>query len=154
MAPQKDPANMTGNGLEEWPHITLLYGIAGVPISEVVEQVRRLGAIDVTFGQSSVFAKGFRQSAEQAECHEQERKKYLDGQLRALKVFAKSVSQNAERVAQQGAQTLGVAAALTQAIEQLNSKEPQPVIVNVPEQQPPVVQVTPAEQPVSTIKTH
>ncbi len=47
---------MTGDGLEEWPHITLLYGIVGVPISEVVEQVRRLNAIDVTFGQSSVFS--------------------------------------------------------------------------------------------------
>jgi hypothetical protein len=51
-----DPMDMTGDGLEEWPHVTLLYGIVGVPLGEVVDQVRRLDAIDVTFGPTSVFA--------------------------------------------------------------------------------------------------
>jgi len=50
-----DPDSMVGDGLEEWPHVTLLYGIVGTPLKEVVDQVRRLDQIDVTFGPSGLF---------------------------------------------------------------------------------------------------
>lgn len=51
-----DAGELVGDGYEDHPHVTLLYGIVGVEDEEVVADVRRLGQVDVVFGQTSVFA--------------------------------------------------------------------------------------------------
>jgi 2'-5' RNA ligase len=50
-----DPADLAGDGLEEWPHVTLLYGLIGCTPQEAIEAVRRVGTIDLLFGAVSCF---------------------------------------------------------------------------------------------------
>jgi len=42
-------------GLEEWPHVTVLYGITGTPIEEVVAEVRKIRRIEVSVGDLGFF---------------------------------------------------------------------------------------------------
>lgn len=43
------------DGIEEWPHITLLYGILATPIESIIGHVQSIGPIEVQFGQLSLF---------------------------------------------------------------------------------------------------
>lgn len=49
-----DEDDLCGEGCVK-PHITLVYGIVGVPLGEIVEAVRRLDEFEVTFGNLSAF---------------------------------------------------------------------------------------------------
>jgi 2'-5' RNA ligase len=46
---------LSGDGLEDWPHVTLLYGIVGMSIEDVVSIVRLIDQVDVVFGQTTAF---------------------------------------------------------------------------------------------------
>ncbi|MCR9292059.1 MAG: phage portal protein [bacterium] len=50
------PETLTGDGLEDWPHVTLLYGIVGVPRGDVVDLVRSIDQFDIEFGKTSLFS--------------------------------------------------------------------------------------------------
>jgi 8-oxo-dGTP pyrophosphatase MutT (NUDIX family) len=52
---QIPPIQLVGDGYEDWPHVTLLYGIVGTPIEDVVAFVRKIGQVDATFGKLSLF---------------------------------------------------------------------------------------------------
>lgn len=45
-------------GRETWPHLTILYGLAGCTLEEVIEKVRRFDAPLVTFREVSTFPEG------------------------------------------------------------------------------------------------
>lgn len=51
-----DPGSLTADGIEDWPHVTLLYGITGATIEEVVEQARTLHQFEIHFGRTSLFS--------------------------------------------------------------------------------------------------
>ena len=50
-----EPIALTGKGYCEKPHVTLLYGITGMTLAEVVSEVRRLDELEVSFGYASAF---------------------------------------------------------------------------------------------------
>lgn len=49
------PEGLVGDGLEQWPHVTLLYGLVGCSVEEVVTAVRRLGQVNAVFGPVDTF---------------------------------------------------------------------------------------------------
>lgn len=49
------PESLRDEGLETWPHITLLYGVVGASPREVIDSVRRIDQFEVTFGGVSTF---------------------------------------------------------------------------------------------------
>ncbi len=55
---QIEPDELAGDGIEDWPHITLLYGVVGATIEEMVDAARRLDAFDVVFGNMDCFPPG------------------------------------------------------------------------------------------------
>lgn len=52
---QIPPIQLVGDGYESWPHVTLLYGIVGTPIEDVIAMVRKFAPVDATFGRVSTF---------------------------------------------------------------------------------------------------
>lgn len=50
-----DPMSLTDDGFCERPHVTLLYGITGMTLAEVVSVVRRLDEMELSFGYCSSF---------------------------------------------------------------------------------------------------
>lgn len=50
-----NPVTLLDDGFEQWPHVTVLYGIVGTPIADVVAMVRKMPQIDAVFGPLSTF---------------------------------------------------------------------------------------------------
>lgn len=51
------PDSLVGDGLEEWPHVTVFYGIVDTSISDVVAMVRGFSPVELSFGEISTFDK-------------------------------------------------------------------------------------------------
>lgn len=50
-----DPAILAGDGVEDWPHLTLLYGIVGMSMNDVVEAVRKIDRVDIILRETTAF---------------------------------------------------------------------------------------------------
>ncbi len=47
--------DLTGDGLENWPHVTVFYGIVDTSIADVVAMVRGFSPVELSFGKLSTF---------------------------------------------------------------------------------------------------
>lgn len=46
---------LTGDGLDNWPHVTVFYGTSATEIEKIVSEVKEFKATEITFGNVSVF---------------------------------------------------------------------------------------------------